>query len=278
MKLSDFSLEALVPFLTGDDSIAPYMSGPQLISFFNKFGVCDVYSHKDGGLPNGASRKEYTLTTLKELNGTPSFRGMVEGIVDGRRVQNSDEMAAAVNQIIKHDKYKLEINFDEVYKVSGEDPEDKVDIQAHFQQIRDQIIESIRSAKLAVWVAVAWFTDKDIANELREKHRAGLNIQVIVNDDETSKRYGIDFSTRGIEFYMGNPSSEFGKKIMHNKFCIIDFKKVIHGSYNWTNNATYNDEGITITDSRELAENFAQQFILLKTNIINANRSKRNLG
>lgn len=50
---------------------------------------------------------------------------------------------------------------------------------------------------------------------------------------------------------------------MHNKFCIIDLYKVIHGSYNWTNSAEYNNESITITDSRALAEEFSTYFIEL---------------
>ena len=59
------------------------------------------------------------------------------------------------------------------------------------------------------------------------------------------------------------PSSHWGKKLMHNKFCIIDLYKVIHGSYNWTSNAQHNNESITITDSRTLAEEFSRQFIEL---------------
>ena len=51
---------------------------------------------------------------------------------------------------------------------------------------------------------------------------------------------------------------------MHNKFCIIDLNKVIYGSYNWTGNAKYNNESITITEGREVAEDFANQFIQLR--------------
>lgn len=51
---------------------------------------------------------------------------------------------------------------------------------------------------------------------------------------------------------------------MHNKFCIIDLNKVIHGSYNWTSNAQYNNESITITEGREVAKDFANQFIQLR--------------
>lgn len=269
MKISDFSIEALNPLITGDESPAPRMTGVELVKFFNLFGVRDIYSFENGGLPNRVSRREYVTITLKALNGKPNFKQLIEGLVDSRRATNSDELATLINEIIRHDSYKLEKNTDGIYKISGADPEEKVDIEAHFQEIKSQIIEAIQNAKLLVWVAMAWFTDKEIANKLLEKHKEGLNIQVIVNDDVISQKYGLNFSSKGIEFYMGNPSSIFGKKIMHNKFCIIDFKKVIHGSYNWTNNAEYNNESITITDSRELAEEFAEHFIKLKREIKN---------
>ena len=65
---------------------------------------------------------------------------------------------------------------------------------------------------------------------------------------------------------------------MHDKFCVIDFKKVIHGSYNWTNNDQYNNESITIVDSRELAEEFAEHFIKLKFDIKNMQKKFREMS
>ena len=127
------------------------MSGPDIIKFFNIFGIRDVYSFENGGLPNGASRREYVTITLKALNGKPSFKTMIESLVD-RREENSDELAKLINEIIKHDSYKLEKSLEGIYKISGADPEEKIDIQAHFQEIRDQIIKSIQSAKLSIWL------------------------------------------------------------------------------------------------------------------------------
>ena len=242
MKISDFSIEALNPFLTGDESPAPRMSGVDLVKFFNLFGVRDVYSFNNGGLPNKVSRREYVTITLKTLNGKPNFKKLIEGVVDSRRAKNSDELAILINEIIKHDLYKLEKDINGIYKISGADPEEKVDIEAHFQEIKFQIIEAIHNAKLLIWVAMAWFTVKEIANKLLEKHKEGLNIQVIVNDDEISQKYGLNFSSKGIEFYMGNPASTFGKKIMHNKFCIIDcifrYKHTIY-SCSWLASHSY---------------------------------------
>lgn len=48
---------------------------------------------------------------------------------------------------------------------------------------------------------------------------------------------------------------------MHHKFCIIDLKKVITGSFNWTEKANFNFENIKIIESREKAEDFASRFI-----------------
>jgi phosphatidylserine/phosphatidylglycerophosphate/cardiolipin synthase-like enzyme len=264
LKLSDLSLNALKPFVTGDDSPSPYMSGQDLIKFFNAFGFDDEYLHQDGGLPNAWSRNQYALERLKELNGKYEFNSLVEALADSRKVSDPNDIAGKINEIIKHDGYNLEKNQSEIYKVSGKELDDPIAIEAHFQEIKSQILECIRNARFTIWVAVAWFTDSEIGNELRKKHRSGVNVRVIVNDDKTTEQHGLKFDNKGIEYLKVSPDSPWGKKLMHNKFCIIDLCKVIHGSYNWTSNAQYNNESITITESRDIAEDFATQFIELK--------------
>jgi phosphatidylserine/phosphatidylglycerophosphate/cardiolipin synthase-like enzyme len=59
---------------------------------------------------------------------------------------------------------------------------------------------------------------------------------------------------------------------MNNKFCVIDLEKIIHGSYNWTNKAQYNNETILIIDSRLEAEKFADQFLKIKQEISNGRK------
>jgi len=264
LKVSDLTLNALKPFVTGDEDPTPYLSGPELIKFFNSFGMEDEYLHNDGGLPNSWSRNEYAFETLKKINGTVHFKTLVEALSDSRKVAKPDDVALQIRDIIKHDGYILEKNEFDIYKVSGGALDDKIIIEAHFQEIKNQILESIRNAKFTIWVAVAWFTDKDLANELRIKHLAGVNVRIIVSDDENTEKHGLPFDQKGIEYVKVSPNSRWGKKLMHNKFCIIDFNKVIHGSYNWTSNAQYNNESITITESRDVAEDFSSQYIYLK--------------
>ena len=49
-------------------------------------------------------------------------------------------------------------------------------------------------------------------------------------------------------------------------------KRVIHGSYNWTVKAQYNNETITVSEGRDIAETFAEEFINIKKEIINKNK------
>jgi phosphatidylserine/phosphatidylglycerophosphate/cardiolipin synthase-like enzyme len=263
LKVTELTLNAIRPYITGDGAPTPYKSGPELIKFFNAFGLSDEYSRD--GLPNSWSRNEYTYERLKEVNGTPEFQRLIEAIPDSRRVGNPDDVASELSEILKHDGYYFEKNDRGIFKVIFSELDDPVQIAAHFQEIKNQIIESIKSAEFTIWIAVAWFTDRDLGNELRLKHKEGVNVRVIVNDDDTTDQYGLDFYSKGIECKKVSPNSQWGKKLMHNKFCIIDLCKVIHGSYNWTSNAQYNNESITITESRSLAEDFSRQFIELRS-------------
>ena len=77
---SDFSLlsfnskkkiNSIKEFITGDNELTPYLSGPQIIKLFNDVGINDIYDMSSGGgMPKRQSRNEYTFNTMKEINGT----------------------------------------------------------------------------------------------------------------------------------------------------------------------------------------------------------------
>lgn len=266
MQVSEFSIIALSEIITGDSDLTPYLSGPNLVKIFNKLGFRDVYSFQDGGLPEKLSRNKYVIKRMQEINGSKQFKELIELIVDGRRfIKEKLDVQEAVNEInniIKFDNYQLE-NFENKYKISGEfNYDDEIDIEVHFEDIQKQIIEQIENAQYIIWVAVAWFTDRELFTKLYEMKNKGVNVQIIVLDDEINKKYGFNYG----KYFEAYKIEKFGAydNIMHNKFCIIDLKTVIHGSYNWTNKAQFNKETITIDNSRELAEKFAKQFIALK--------------
>lgn len=154
--------------------------------------------------------------------------------------------------------------FDECFKISqrliqnGKDDKDvdKVTIDAHFEQIQKKIIEQIKLAKFTIWVAVAWFTDRLLFEHLVAKKNQGVNVQVIIIDDEMNKNSGLKYEAE-FETYRLEKVGKY-ENIMHNKFCVIDLKTVIHGSYNWTRRARFNRETIVVENSRENAEKFAE--------------------
>lgn len=131
-----------------------------------------------------------------------------------------------------------------------------------FEDIQHQIIDEIKAAKYIIWVAMAWFTDPDIFKELEKKKRQGLNIQIVIDDNDKNRNAAFNIDEH-FEVYWVSIESLY-KNIMHDKFCIIDLQTVIHGTFNWTRAAQYNKETISIDKNRETAEKFADEFMKLK--------------
>ena len=50
---------------------------------------------------------------------------------------------------------------------------------------------------------------------------------------------------------------------MHDKFCIIDFEYIMHGSYNQTKVAEYHDETLATALDRDFVKKFADEYIRL---------------
>ena len=133
-----------------------------------------------------------------------------------------------------------------------------------FENIQHEIIEEIRAAKYTIWIAMAWFTDPVLYQELLKKQRQGVNIQIVLDDNAKNRSTTFTLSEH-FETYWVNITSLY-KNIMHDKFCIIDLQRVIHGTFNWTRAAQYNKETISIDNNRETAETFSDEFIRLKLN------------
>lgn len=137
--------------------------------------------------------------------------------------------------------------------------------EAIFENIANRIIEEIQQANKSIFIAVAWFTNKIIFDQLLLKAKNGCHIQIILSNDEINKNSSIDFELleilNGKVYKIGNGNTE----LMHNKFCIIDYNTVITGSYNWSYKAENNFENIVInTNDTSLAEQFVTEFIQIK--------------
>lgn len=131
-----------------------------------------------------------------------------------------------------------------------------------FDKIKEEIIQGIRGAKYTIWVAVAWFTDRDIFNELTKKKDEGLNIRIIISKEDANKPLLSELE-RTFEVTIVNNWGSYSSNRMHDKFCIIDLEYVMHGSYNWSKNATNNKETWATALDRDFVKKFADEFIEL---------------
>lgn len=133
-----------------------------------------------------------------------------------------------------------------------------------FENIEQRILNEIESAHYAIFVSVAWFTNKRLFNALLDKAKSNCYVSIIIQLDEINSQSGIDYTQINIgrsECFMISKDAE----LLHEKFCVIDFKKVITGSYNWTYKASYNSENILILNDPSVAAQYISRFEQQKT-------------
>jgi len=133
--------------------------------------------------------------------------------------------------------------------------------EAIFDGIAERIQLEISQAKRSIFIAVAWFTNKKLFNELLKKAQSGCSVSLIISNDSINRFSDIDYNQltayNSKVFKIGNGNSD----LMHNKFCIIDYSTVITGSYNWSYKAEHNYENVIITNGdTSLAEQFIAEF------------------
>lgn len=119
MKVSELTIAALGKIATGDrtkgdESVAPYLSGPELVHFFNEFGADVVYGQ---GFP---SRWQFAEAEIRDHNGSPSLAKVIEALLDPRRFlgteYTADRAADYLNQRFRYDGYEA-CRVGELYRV-----------------------------------------------------------------------------------------------------------------------------------------------------------------
>lgn len=139
--------------------------------------------------------------------------------------------------------------------------------EAFFTDIRFEILSLIESACDEILIAMAWFTNRQLFDSLITCLRRGVKVKLVLLDDIINHcDFGVDFNPfirdSGSVFYLYPPSLKF----MHNKFCVIDGKTVVTGSYNWTNYAeTRNLENIIVSDDSNLVREYTNCFNTMVT-------------
>jgi phosphatidylserine/phosphatidylglycerophosphate/cardiolipin synthase-like enzyme len=120
------------------------------------------------------------------------------------------------------------------------------------------IISLLESATSSVDICVFSISDDRIARAIAKCHTRKVPVRIITDDDKTRDRGSdiITLSQSGIPVRVDNSPDH-----MHHKFAVIDGKKVISGSFNWTRSASSgNRENILITTAPSVVEAYTSEF------------------
>lgn len=133
-------------------------------------------------------------------------------------------------------------------------------VKPYFENIESVLRDYINQAKEEISVAVAWFTNNNLFYLLLIILRSGVKVQLLILYDKINVDSGLNFQKlidAGAEVYF----SASNNSIMHNKYCIIDRKVVITGSYNFTYFAeNVNQENIICITSESIANLYEENF------------------
>ena len=161
-------------------------------------------------------------------------------------------------------KKENEINKSKIIKFQSDFCKENIKVEFYDKNIEDKILKNISNAKEEICIAVAWVTYYKYIDAIEKLIERGVKVRIII-DDNKENREGKEFNKlndicSGLKIVKIYSDDINKKRIMHNKYCIIDNDKVIDGSYNWSFNAKFNEEHIVIINSHAVAKMFKKNF------------------
>ncbi len=128
------------------------------------------------------------------------------------------------------------------------------------EQIFQRLSAELKNARSQILVATAWFTDPDLLQHLLEAAARGVNVRVIMAENDDNKKLDFEALQKlGAAVYKVVRQS--GYRGMRKRFCIVDQRTAIYGSYYWTINARLNNqESVIVTNHTDTVNSLISQF------------------
>ena len=134
-------------------------------------------------------------------------------------------------------------------------------IQIYFSpedKVLDHMIPVVSSANSSIRFMAFSFTDFPLAKAMLDRASAGVDVAGVfekVGSDTESSELRTFFCAKVPARQDGNP------RFLHDKVIIVDNRFVISGSFNFSSNATENnDENVIIVDNPQIANLYTQEF------------------
>jgi len=126
----------------------------------------------------------------------------------------------------------------------------------------ENLISQLDAAQQTIDIAIYSFTLDEISDALIAAHERGVTVRVVFDKSQAASQYSEDerLAQAGIPLKI----MQKNRGIMHNKFAVIDNQTVATGSYNYSQNATENNnENLIILHSPQIAEQYETEFEFL---------------
>lgn len=122
-----------------------------------------------------------------------------------------------------------------------------------------KILHCLQSAKKSIDICVFAFSNEPIAAAVIDAYKRGILIRIIINNCILFNSKEVkSFQKLGINIKCQEDSQNC---YMHHKFSVVDSKWLIHGSMNWTHQATHSNwESVLITNLESLVIEFSKGF------------------
>jgi len=133
-------------------------------------------------------------------------------------------------------------------------------------EIKQRILAELKNSKRSIYLAMAWFTDRDIATAIIEAKNKGVTVDIVLSSNSSNETVKLMLKGANISVHAFETGDDRG--MMHHKFCLIDNRISINGSYNYSYNASNNNvENIQISDDPITYRQFFSEFERIRYNI-----------
>ncbi|MET4142184.1 phospholipase D-like domain-containing protein [Pedobacter sp. UYP1] len=127
------------------------------------------------------------------------------------------------------------------------------------KEIFARIVKELEGADFEILIASAWFTDDELFDIVKRKAAQHVSIQLIIADNQENQK--LNFEELVALGASVNKIKSVGYGNMNQKFCVIDKRIALHGSYNWSVNARKNNhESIIVTNHTETVTSLINTF------------------
>lgn len=195
--------------------------------------------------------------TLKKMLKAEQFSAHELNVLRSKFYQLAEDGANTVDEV-KLINWIEEVNKCLLPKVEAKTVEENRCYFSPGDDCENAIVSCIRNARHSVKICVFTISENVISEEIIAAKKRGVSVTIITDNDKINDK-GSDIrwlATEGIRIKIDEASSH-----MHHKFCLIDKKTLLTGSYNWTKSAAdRNQENLLVTQDPKMVKAYLSEF------------------